>query len=44
MLPDSRSVEIWSEASPPQSCEARHLDASPLFPGLALDLDEIWAA
>jgi Uma2 family endonuclease len=44
LLPDSRSVEIWNAASPAQSSEARHLDASPLFPGLVLDLDEIWAA
>jgi len=44
LLPDSRSVEIWSAASPPQSSEARHLTAGPLFPGLVLDLDEIWAA
>ncbi|MFM7394732.1 MAG: Uma2 family endonuclease [Cyanobium sp.] len=44
LLPEFRSVEIWSPASPPQHTEARHLDAGPLFPGLVLDLDEIWAA
>jgi Uma2 family endonuclease len=44
LLPESRRVEIWSPASPPRRSEARHLDASSLFPGLVLDLDEIWAA
>lgn len=44
LLPESRNVEILSLASPPHCSEARHLDAGPLFPGLVLDLDEIWAA
>jgi Uma2 family endonuclease len=59
LLPESRSVEVWSavdpaddpgrqaspeELLPQRITAARRLDASPLFPGLALDLEEIWVA
>ena len=33
LLPDSRSVEIWNAASPPQCSKDCYLDAGPLFPG-----------
>jgi Uma2 family endonuclease len=50
LLPDSRSVEVWRAAdagdgrAPQRISEAMGLDAGPLFPGLAIDLKEIWAA
>jgi Uma2 family endonuclease len=50
LLPESRAVEVWrptdgGRGSAPQRLgEAMALDAGPLFPGLAIDLKEIWAA
>jgi hypothetical protein len=50
LLPDSRSVEVWAAAAagegtaPQRIIEATRLDAGPQFPGLAIDLNEIWAA
>jgi Uma2 family endonuclease len=50
LLPDSRSVEVWrgsaaGEGTAPQRIsEATSLDAGSLFPALAIDLKEIWAA
>ena len=50
LLPDSRSVEVWRAADagegtlPQRIGEATRLDASPMFPGLAIDLKEIWIA
>ena len=45
LIPDQRAVEIWpaSGAGEPQRLEAAtDLDAGPLFPGLRIDLQEIW--
>ena len=44
LLPDSRSVEVWTGAAPQWISEATRLEGGPLFPGLAIDLKEIWAA
>ena len=47
LIPDQQSVEIWpaSNAGEPQRVEAAtELDAGPLFPGLRIDLHEIWTA
>jgi Uma2 family endonuclease len=45
LIPHERAVEIWPAAGQgePQRLEpATALDAGPLFPGLRLDLGEIW--
>ena len=45
LIPDQQAVEIWpaSGAGEPQRLEAAtDLDAGPLFPGLRIDLQEIW--
>jgi Uma2 family endonuclease len=45
LIPDQQAVEIWpaSNAGEPQRVEAAtELDAGPLFPGLRIDLREIW--
>ena len=45
LIPHLQAVEIWTAAgqSEPQAIHAaRQLDASPIFPGLLLELDEIW--
>ena len=50
LLPDSRSAQVWAaappgeEAAPQRISEATQLDAGLVFPGLAIDLREIWAA
>ena len=47
LIPDQQAVEIWpaSNADEPQRVEAAtELDAGPLFPGLRIDLREIWTA
>jgi|LauGreDrversion4_2_1035121.scaffolds.fasta_scaffold265558_3 Uma2 family endonuclease len=47
LIPDQQAVEIWpaSNAGEPQRVEAAtELDAGPLFPGLRIDLREIWTA
>ncbi|MCP9888964.1 Uma2 family endonuclease [Cyanobium sp. ATX 6A2] len=45
LLPDEQAAEIWSAEGEPQRLDqARHLDGGPAFPGLRLDLAEIWAA
>jgi len=44
LLPDERAVEIWPAGGEPQRLEqAMPLEAGPEFPGLQLDLEEIWA-
>ena len=44
LLPDERAVEIWPASGEPQRLEqATHLEAGSEFPGLCLDLEEIWA-
>ena len=45
LIPDQQAVEIWpaSNAGAPQRVEAAtELDAGPVFPGLRIDLHEIW--
>jgi Uma2 family endonuclease len=45
LIPHQEAVEIWPSASQgePQTIHAaKQLDASPLFPGLHLELHEIW--
>ena len=50
LLPESRSVEVWTGADaeagtvPQLLSEARSLEAGPVFPGLAIDLQDILAA
>ena len=48
LIPAEQAVEIWepladSPAQPRRLKSATHLDAAPHFPGLALDLEQIWA-
>jgi Uma2 family endonuclease len=48
LIPAERAVEIWEPLAdppaPPRCIKAAsHLDAAPHFPGLAVDLEEIWA-
>ena len=45
LIPDQQAVEIWpaTGGGEPQCVEAAtELDAGPLFPGLRIDLQEIW--
>jgi Uma2 family endonuclease len=50
LMPDSRSVEVWRGAAagegttPRHISEATRLEGGPQFPGLAIDLKEIWEA
>jgi len=45
LLPDERAVEIWPASGDPQRQEqATPLEAGPEFPGLRLDLEEIWGS
>jgi Uma2 family endonuclease len=50
LLPESRAVEVWRAAdggsgmAPQRISEATRLEAGHEFPGLAIDLREIWAA
>lgn len=46
LIPEQQAVEIWPMAGhgEPQRLEAaRTLDAGPMFPGLQIDLQEIWS-
>jgi hypothetical protein len=44
MCPLQRSAEFWPASGPSTRLEeATLLDAGPEFPGLQLDLEEIWA-
>jgi Uma2 family endonuclease len=48
LIPTERAVEIWEPlAAPPAQLRrleaATHLDADPHFPGLVINLEEIWA-
>lgn len=48
MIPEQRAVEVWGPLedppSPPRRIEAAtRLDGAPAFPGLSLELEEIWA-
>lgn len=44
LLPQQRAVEIWPQSGPSTRLEeAAMLQAGPEFPGLQLDLSEIWA-
>jgi Uma2 family endonuclease len=44
LLPQQRAVEIWPQSGPSTRLEeAAVLQAGPQFPGLQLDLSEIWA-
>jgi Uma2 family endonuclease len=45
LIPEEQAVEVWpaSGGGDPQRIEAAtHLDAGELFPGLAIELQEIW--
>ena len=45
LIPEEQAVEIWpasGEAEPQRLDAATELDAGPLFPGLRIDLEEIW--
>lgn len=45
LIPEEQAVEIWpasGEAEPQRVDAATELDAGPLFPGLRIDLEEIW--
>ena len=45
LIPDQQAVEIWpaiGAAEPQRVDAATELDAGPLFPGLRIDLEEIW--
>lgn len=45
LIPDQQAVEIWAasgEVEPQRVDAATVLDAGPLFPGLRIDLEEIW--
>lgn len=45
LIPEEQAVEIWTaaEAAPQRLAPAQVLDAAPLFPGLQIELDEVWA-
>ncbi len=45
LIPEEQAVEIWTaaEAAPQRLAPAQVLDAAPLFPGLQIDLAEVWA-
>jgi Uma2 family endonuclease len=45
LLPDEQAVEIWGgdQAEPERIEQASQLDGGALFPGLVIDLAEIWA-
>jgi Uma2 family endonuclease len=49
LLPETRAVDVWGAAAgegtaPQHISEATWLEGGPQFPGLAIDLQEIWAA
>jgi Uma2 family endonuclease len=48
LIPEQRAVEIWGPLAGPAESPRRiepaaRLDGAPLFPGLVIDLEEIWA-
>ena len=44
LLPHDQAVEVWPSSGAPQRLEQLQvLDATPDFPGLSLQLAEIWA-
>jgi Uma2 family endonuclease len=47
LIPEQRAVEIWGPLAGPAKSPRRiepaaRLDGAPLFPGLVIDLEEIW--
>jgi Uma2 family endonuclease len=44
LIPEQRAVEVWpaSGGASQRLDDATSLDAGPLFPGLQIDLEEIW--
>ena len=43
LIPEQQAVEIWASGAEPQRLDgAGRLDAGALFPGLALELSDIW--
>jgi len=45
LIPEEQAVEIWAaidKVEPQRVDAATELDAGPLFPGLRIDLEEIW--
>jgi Uma2 family endonuclease len=49
LIPEQRAVEVWGPlgepaAVPQRLAPASQIDGSCLFPGLLIDLQEIWAA
>jgi Uma2 family endonuclease len=47
LIPEQRAVEIWGPLAGPAESPRRiepaaRLDGAPLFPGLVIDLEEIW--
>jgi Uma2 family endonuclease len=45
LIPEQQAVEIWSagDVAPQRLAPAHLLDAEDLFPGLQIDLAEVWA-
>jgi Uncharacterized protein conserved in cyanobacteria len=44
LIPHDQAVEVWSASGEPQRLEGcERLEAGPEFPGLQLQLSEIWA-
>ena len=48
LIPAERAVELWGPLADPPVAPTRHeaanrLDATPEFPGLVIELEEIWA-
>lgn len=44
LLPETRSVDEPQPMPSQRISEASRLDAEPLFPGLVIELSEVWAA
>ncbi|MBM5818411.1 MAG: Uma2 family endonuclease, partial [Cyanobacteria bacterium K_Offshore_surface_m2_239] len=43
LIPEEQAVEVWPASGTPQCIEAAtQLDAGELFPGLVIELQEIW--
>jgi Uma2 family endonuclease len=48
LIPAERAVEVWGPlgdppVAPTRNEDANRLDATPEFPGLVIELEEIWA-
>ena len=48
LIPEQRAVEVWGPAGetanlPQRMAPTNQIDGSPLFPGLLIDLQEVWA-